>query len=711
MMHLPIKVKFIIAVTGLLVIVLFLGFMNIYSNYRNIDLYRHLDKKIELSHRIALVLHELQKERGSTIGFLTDRKHFTQENLRNQREKTDRVIQEQKAFFDENSQKYFPELREETTRYIERISALRHRVDLSKSSLDEALKRYTDISSFFLETVADFATEAPLQSITKKMLAYSHFLFLLDYVGLERAGGIILLSEHGRSLVNLSRFSDLLALKKEHKRLFLHYADETIQNKFFPVFEDNSSRKILMHEHEILQWTHRVTSIPLTQFVLHQQTSRMTPKAWYHLLTPKINELDSIGRSVEQEIGAGVRDQVTHARKMFVAMLVLVGLSLLAFVMLIVVFLRLHKVERQQRTILDKHIIGSSTDRDGIITEVSQAFCNISGYTQKELIGQGLDFVCHPDTSQDMFDDLWRIISGGNSWQGKLKNQKKNGDTYWVYAHIEPLWDTMGKIRGYYAMRIDITEREKLALVVAEKEQENAHQKVLMEQQNRLALLGEMIGMIAHQWRQPLGAIAAVTASMQLKAQLGKCTTETVLDHAAKIEKLIKYMSETIDDFRYFFKPNQPKSMTDLEKIVKGALTLIDGSLSKKDIALELDVQDVRPLMSYEGKLKQVVINLIRNAEDALVDRQVASPSIQISVRKNTLCITDNAGGIPAEILPKIFDPYFSTKVKKDGTGLGLYMSKMIIEEHCKGRLNVKSWDTYTRFCIELLGEDRDARV
>ena len=136
---------------------------------------------------------------------------------------------------------------------------------------------------------------------------------------------------------------------------------------------------------------------------------------------------------------------------------------------------------------------------------------------------------------------------------------------------------------------------------------------------------------------------------------------------------------------------------------------LIEGSLEKKGIALELDIQEVHPLMSYESKLKQVVINLIKNAEDALMDRQAASPSIRIAAQGNTLCVTDNAGGIPPEILPNIFDPYFSTKEQKDGTGLGLYMSKMIIEEHCKGRLRVESGEGHTRFCIELPKENIDA--
>ena len=688
------RTKFSIAVAGLLVIVIFLGIVNIRSNYHTIAFYQHLDKRIELSHRATLVLYELQKERGVTIGFLTDHGHFTAKDLHGQRKKTDQFIQKQKIFFDQNAMRYFPNIKTKAIENFKRIASVRHEVDHAKTSLEDILRHYTEINTFLLETIADFATEASIPSITKNMLAYSHFLFLLDYVGLERAGGIIFLSKGMRTLRNLSQASAILALKQEHKRLFLHYANQKTKDVFLPILNSPTTQKIRSIE--------KATLYPV---YAHQE---ITPKAWYRLMTQKIDQLNDINRLVEKQIVMAIRDQIKQSQQKFGLGIALIVLSLAALVVMVVVFLRLYRTEQQQRTILDKHVIGSTTDTQGIITDVSQAFCDISGYTRRELVGQRLDFVCHSDTHPEHFGQFWDEVSSGKPWQGKFKNQKKDGTAYWVYIHIEPLRDAIGKISGYFAMRIDITEQEELRIAVQEKEEESRKQKVIMEQQNRLAQMGEMIGMIAHQWRQPLGAIAAISGSMRVKASLGNFDPEAALDHAAKIEKLTQHMSQTVDDFRNYFKPSQEKEVTNYQKIVEDVLIMISDSLQEQGIKLILDTQNTPPLLTYQSKLKQVVINLIKNAKDVLVERQIESPSIHITAKENRLCVTDNAGGISDEILPYIFDPYFSTKGQQDGTGLGLYMSKMIIEEHCKGTLTVESREGKTRFCITLPKERID---
>jgi len=143
---------------------------------------------------------------------------------------------------------------------------------------------------------------------------------------------------------------------------------------------------------------------------------------------------------------------------------------------------------------------------------------------------------------------------------------------------------------------------------------------------------------------------------------------------------------------------------TDYKQIVDNVLSIINSSLKNNQIDFKIDIKELVELTTYENEIKQVLLNLIKNAEDALIEREIPNPTIEIFIDKNKLVVSDNAGGIPDNILEKVFDPYFSTKTKKDGTGLGLYMSKVIIEKHCCGKLSVTNTKDGASFTI-ILGD------
>ena len=216
-----------------------------------------------------------------------------------------------------------------------------------------------------------------------------------------------------------------------------------------------------------------------------------------------------------------------------------------------------------------------------------------------------------------------------------------------------------------------------------------------MLQQSRLAQMGEMISMIAHQWRQPLAAISSISSALTLKAHLNKLDNPTIIELAGKIDSNSQHLSSTIDDFRDFFKSNKQKLQTNYSILVKSVLEIIEISLINKNIKLIKDLRSDDNFQSYPNEIKQVMLNLMKNAEDVLIEKEISDPCIKISTYREkdflVLRISDNAGGIPEDIIPKIFDPYFSTKTEKDGTGLGLYMSKTIIENHCNGRLTAQN--------------------
>lgn len=217
----------------------------------------------------------------------------------------------------------------------------------------------------------------------------------------------------------------------------------------------------------------------------------------------------------------------------------------------------------------------------------------------------------------------------------------------------------------------------------------------LMMMQSRHAAMGEMISMIAHQWRQPLASIAAVSGILSLDAMMDLYAKEHFIEKLDLISDLAVDLSATIDDFRNFFKEDKIQELLTWKEIVEGSLVVIEPMLKSKNIALHSSYNDMRPFWIYPREMKQVILNLLKNAEDALIDNAISEPQIWIRVFANEkmtfLEIEDNGGGIPEEIINKIFDPYFSTKMDKNGTGIGLYMSKTIVEQHGNGSLSVKN--------------------
>ncbi|QOG12972.1 PAS domain-containing sensor histidine kinase [Arcobacter sp. FWKO B] len=346
--------------------------------------------------------------------------------------------------------------------------------------------------------------------------------------------------------------------------------------------------------------------------------------------------------------------------------------------------------------IVDKYIIMSSTDVKGMIVYASEAFCTISGYTKKELLGSPHNIVRHPDMPQSLFENMWKTIQNGNIWHGEIKNRKKDGGYYWVDATIEPRFDSNGKIIGYDAIRQDITSKK----LVQEQ------QSVLIEQ-SKSAAMGEMISMIAHQWRQPLQAVSILIQKLSVTKMIEGDITDELLEQVVDdVAKQLDYMSKTIDDFRDFFRPDKHKEFIRVSQLVDRARDFLQYMMKTDSINFKVESSEDINISLHINEVIQVLINIIKNARDAIIINKVQNG--QIIVRYYTsgnMCIIeieDNAGGIPENIKTKIFEPYFSTKTNKNGTGLGLYMCKTIIEQHSSGRIFVENVNGGAMFKIEL---------
>ena len=240
---------------------------------------------------------------------------------------------------------------------------------------------------------------------------------------------------------------------------------------------------------------------------------------------------------------------------------------------------------------------------------------------------------------------------------------------------------------------------------VEQKAKELVAKDAMILAQSRQAAMGEMISMIAHQWRQPLSTITLQISNLKIKSMLGEQSVEQTNDALEHISNTIIYLSETIDDFQSFFKPNKKEEEKNICELVERGTNFALPRLKVANIKLHYNCQKKIPILTYPNEFAQVIINIINNAIDALLEKRVTTPIIYIEIHEFqeyiTITIEDNAGGIKEDIINRIFEPYFSTK-GKNGTGLGLYMSKIIIEKELQGTLEVQNSNQGACFSIKI---------
>lgn len=227
----------------------------------------------------------------------------------------------------------------------------------------------------------------------------------------------------------------------------------------------------------------------------------------------------------------------------------------------------------------------------------------------------------------------------------------------------------------------------------------------MLIQQSKLAALGEMMGNIAHQWRQPISAVSAIMMNIKWTAIDQGLDPKFLNDRMKEANEQLSYMSQTIEDFRNFFKPDKDKEVFDIKYETEKAYKILKDTLQSHNIDLQFYTKRDIYSYGYPNEFSQVVLNIISNAKDILIERKTKDKKIEVHIYKdvnNVYCeIYDNAGGIDESISEKIFEPYYTTK-DTQGTGIGLYIAKEIIHKHMKGSLRVRNKQLGASFLIIL---------
>src|SRR3989339_434051 len=339
-----------------------------------------------------------------------------------------------------------------------------------------------------------------------------------------------------------------------------------------------------------------------------------------------------------------------------------------------------------------------------------------------------LDFVGYPDIPSflaehdgicDYFIEREGYLSTtmeGKEWIEYVKENPgyshyalmKRGDKEYVFnVSVSEAYIENDKIN--IASFSDITELEEYKKTLEERIKaevmENRNKDRMLHNQSKSVQMGEMLNMIAHQWRQPLNAISASAISVSMKLELDELEPDDIREHLTYIQWRVQKMSQTISDFMNFFKPDQEIQQFKLIDVMKDIESLMKAQLQGRGIRILFDPNNTIVISSYKKELAHILINIIANARDAYEGLHLNVKTITVSLtqsEENTLIlsVSDSAGGVRPENLDKIFDPYFTTKEQGKGTGIGLYMSKRIVQEILHGSIEVANTDEGAEFFI-----------
>ena len=299
----------------------------------------------------------------------------------------------------------------------------------------------------------------------------------------------------------------------------------------------------------------------------------------------------------------------------------------------------------------------------------------------------------------------------------EIRVSRPDGSHVWLLITASPM---PSPAQGVAILFTDITERKLLQPELQQRKTElealnqSLDQRVTqtLEQvrerdqmliiQSRQAAMGEMIGNIAHQWRQPLSALAGVLANLEDAHRLSTSDPQALEALTREGNELIRQMTTTITDFAHFFRPDKAPATFSAEALVRQAVALMEAHFASDGTRIQIDAPQDLVLTGFPNEYAQVLVNLLGNAQEAIQANRPGEGRIQINLEagegQGRIIIQDNGGGIPADLLEKVFDPYFSTK--EMGTGIGLYMSKQIIERSMGGRLTVCNTDEGARFTL-----------
>ncbi|MFZ2162636.1 MAG: PAS domain S-box protein [Sideroxyarcus sp.] len=360
-----------------------------------------------------------------------------------------------------------------------------------------------------------------------------------------------------------------------------------------------------------------------------------------------------------------------------------------------------------------------ATDMDSNLEFLSDQMQDILGYSASQFIGSSLVNMIeagyfHQSDKEKLIEGFKQVAKGGNRVSDvRCRAKQADGTWRWLSVNMAPNRSVDGEVSQIVGVMHDVHAQklaeeallqlnQELDSRVREEIQRNMEKDLLLQRQSRLAAMGEMIGNIAHQWRQPINSLGLILGDLEDAALYGECDLSYIQTAVGKSKIIIKKMSSTIDDFRHFFRADKSQGAFSLKHVTDECLNLVEAAMMNHNIDIIVNCEQDVVVMGYANEYSQAIMNILSNAREAIIDRKNTEGRIVIEISENgefgVHTITDNGGGIPDEVLPKIFEPHFTTK--EQGVGIGLYMTLISIERNMHGKINVENVAGGARFSI-----------
>jgi len=381
---------------------------------------------------------------------------------------------------------------------------------------------------------------------------------------------------------------------------------------------------------------------------------------------------------------------------------------------------RTKQIDEQKRTFEAIY----KTTKDGIaildiettaFLDVNPAYCEMTGFTKEELLRTSCFKLSLPEYEEKSRLALNEVKTKGYI-TNFIKTCKIKDDKIIIVNMSISLMDDGKKI---LVSSKDITKQKELErqlqtinsnleLRIIEEVEKNRLNEFQLLEQSKNASMGQMIGNIAHQWRQPLSAITSLASSLKISDEIGIIDSTEVQEKMDNIINKANYLSNTIDTFRNFLKAGNEVKKFPLEQMLERSLQIVDASMKDAHITLtgNINFNKQTIITGIESEISQVIINILNNAKDIIKEKMIPNPWVKLELLQkengHLITIEDNGGGIPEDVMPKIFDPYFTTKHQSQGTGLGLHMSYRIVTESFHGKIYVRNTQNGAKFFIEL---------
>ncbi len=339
----------------------------------------------------------------------------------------------------------------------------------------------------------------------------------------------------------------------------------------------------------------------------------------------------------------------------------------------------------------DRFVIQAHVDKNGVFTKVSEAFCRLSLFREDELIGKSYNIMSHPSLNEDDLEGtIWSDLIIHQEWNGVIASKNKHGETFWVDVIIKPIKNKYGDITGYSAVMFDMTAEKKLV------QNKVMLEETIIDNEAKLKIMGDTMRTVAHEWRQPLNAISLEAQNLLFSYQFTDegVPKEEAIPILEGMQSNIEGLSNIINKFQYITELQGEKKESTIKDVCNRAINI--STVSSDMVEQNYNVNT--GFKTHENELATSIASILDNAREAN-DRSTSEVEKFIKIAtfedgKNIKVeISNNGGHIAENLLEEIFAPYFSTKETRNGVGLSLYIAKMIVELHLKGRIEVENKD------------------